>query len=472
MDQLPSVAPPAAQNFDIPNPLQTMQQMQGIALQGIEAQKQKQATDLQAAQIKANQSFGQILQSHIDTETGMPNVEQSLAIAAQHPETAPFYKDFLNFTQSYGKLDAEKHAKQLENNLSSLRLAKETFIPLATRLNDATQPLKTSDVMGAFASMRNYLPDSEVDKMMGDYLSKEQKGLTTPTAYVKGSLLGTEQGIKALENAQGTYKEQNELVPVNTPNGVVPMPRWQAIQLTQNAAQGRSAPPAAVPQRGEGQSSVSPPTSAPYTYASEAQQEASKEQAKQFNTFMDKNAEGARDAQLGQTKITQLRQTLPKIEPYLGLLGSEKMNFAKLGQALDANDELGEVRALLGVDTVKEARDVIANLEAFDKNTLLQNVEAAKTSIGPGNRMTNAEFNRFNKALLSMRMTASGVKKVLGYMEKLNQLALDRNEFMTDFQRREAGKGHQFNVNVAEDAWTRWLTKHPDSFKFEGLGED
>ena len=474
MDQLPTIPPPAPQNFDIPNPLNTMEQMQGLALRGLEAQKAKQAADIQAAQFKANQSFGQILQSHIDPETGMPDVDQSLAIAAQHPETAPFYKDYLTFTQNYGKLDAERHKAVLDNNMAQLRASKETFIPLAARLGDPTKPLTQADIMGVFGSMRNFMPQEAVDKQMYDYLEKESKGLTNPNAYVRGSLLGTEQGLKALEQAQGTFKEQNELVPIRTPEGIKSVPRWQATQMMsqQNAAQGGVAPPAEGAARAQAQPSGPAPAASGYGYASEAEQEAYKKQADQFSTFMDKNAEGARDAQMGQMQITQLRQTLPKIEPYLGLLGTEKLNLAKLGQALDEGDEFGEVQSLLGVKSVKEARNVIANLEAFDKNTLLQNVEAAKTSIGPGNRMTNAEFTRFNKALLSMRMTAGGVKKVLGYMEKLNQLALDRNEFMQHFREQEAGKGHQFSVNVAEDAWTKWLMKHPESFKFEGVEEE
>lgn len=479
MEQFPEIRPVEQPKFNIQNPLNTMEQMQGLGLRGLEAQKQQQAIQQADMLMKGRQAFGQILQGTVDPETGEPDLDKALALSAQHPETAFMYADILDKAMATGKLKAERHEQELKAGQDYLKSAHESFLGLAPRLNDTNHPITKSDVMGVFAGMRNYLPKKDVDGLMNDYLSKEQKGLTNPKAYIQSHIASTDQGLKLLESAQGTYTERNAMVNVRTPDGIQQMPRWQADQLMrnssgglfpqQNVAQGGSAPPA-EPQLGGGEQ-PSAPSPTPYGYASEAEQEYAKEQPKQFNSLMDNVAKGAREAASSQTQVTQLRKTLPKIEPYLGLLGTEKLNLAKLAQAVDAGDTLGEVQSLLGVKSLKEAREAIGNLEFFDKNSLIENVEAAKTAIGPGNRMTQAEFTRFNNALLNLRTTAGGAKKILNYMEKLNQLAVDRNEFMQHFKQKETGARHQFDVNVAEDAWNRYLLKNPELYHFAG-GEE
>ncbi|NBY21803.1 MAG: hypothetical protein EBQ73_02820, partial [Gammaproteobacteria bacterium] len=65
MPEIPFPQAPESPRFAQPNPLNTMEQMQGLALRGIEAQKLQQATEQQALMNRAQMGLGQIMQQHV-----------------------------------------------------------------------------------------------------------------------------------------------------------------------------------------------------------------------------------------------------------------------------------------------------------------------------------------------------------------------------------------------------------------------
>ena len=65
---------------------QQMEQMQALGLRGAEMQRVQQATEQQGLVNRAQQGLGQLMQQHVNPETGDVDINKLLVDAAQHPD--------------------------------------------------------------------------------------------------------------------------------------------------------------------------------------------------------------------------------------------------------------------------------------------------------------------------------------------------------------------------------------------------
>lgn len=479
MTEIPYPAPPKIEQI---NPLQTLEKMQGLALQGAQAQKAQQDAALQAKQMRADQMFGNLLQQSINPETGQPDMDKAIAIAAQHPETAYRYPQYLEAAATLGGLNADRHKKELEYNAKALEVAYNSFLPLTEKLQNSNNPVTKSDVMGVFGSMRVSMPKETVDKLMYDYLDKEAKGLTNPASYVRGSIMQTKQGLDALQASQGTFAERNR--EVIDPATKMPMPYLDYLsKYGQGGPRGFAAMEGNRPQQETVSGGVAPssPTqpggserpSAPAPASSgpspamlgEAQKEFYGNQAKDFAEKSKEVAERASMAAENQMQITEIKKLMPNISDQLGQLAKEGLTISKIAQYFDKNDDVGVIGQVLGESDPTKQKKIIASLEQFEKMVLMFNTEAAKASIG--SRIAVSEFNKFNDALLNLRTTGQGAKQIIDYMEKINKMLELKNEYMQEYRNGMAGTKYQFDMNAFQRNWEKVLEKHPELYKFD-----
>ena len=82
---------PQAPQMQMPNPLQTLGQLQSMDLKQAEEQRLAQANQQQMLMNKAQMGVGQLMQQHVDPATGSLDINKFLVDAAQHPDVAVLF---------------------------------------------------------------------------------------------------------------------------------------------------------------------------------------------------------------------------------------------------------------------------------------------------------------------------------------------------------------------------------------------
>jgi len=476
--EIPYPQAPEGPRFTESNPLEMMSQMQGLAQRNQAMQQQQQI-------FAAKQAAGEILQHHLDPETGDPDWHGAMAHWSADPRVAMIMPDLIKTGLENREIEAK--TQLAANEAQSKRLENAGLVAMGVYSKIADKMQKTGATELSLEEQKEMAAGWVVEQGMAGLLNANQKGqaLINLNARIKNGENITDilrQGIQSsrvgnemLEKNNMLIKNYLEPTTVIDPRtgATISPPAYQVegrvpqIMRNQfsNAAQGGSAPPAADVAGQEPQPSGAPATSrmyAPITARAPEEAEFEKQTYADYAEHRKEIAEKATQAEASQAQFTDLRKKIDIVGDRLGTTAPVQLEAAKL--ALATGDPLGAARKVTGTKTLDEAKNVIGAMEAIDKGFTLSNVISAQQAVG--GRVTQGEFNKFQQSLATLRTTKDGLVKITDYMEKLNRLAIEHRRFLQQYHQEHRGKDYN-RVNT-ENEWNNFLEKHPSMYKFEG----
>ena len=110
---------PQAPQYNVPNPLQTMQQMQALSARGVEMERAEQTMEQQRLTFGAKQALGAIMQKHINPENGQFDHVRAFGDIAAHPELSVIVPDVMDNMIRLQGTQAEVLQKQIDYKIKA-----------------------------------------------------------------------------------------------------------------------------------------------------------------------------------------------------------------------------------------------------------------------------------------------------------------------------------------------------------------
>jgi hypothetical protein len=512
MAEIPYPQAPEAPQFSQSNPLEMMSQMQTMSLRNAEMQRAQQAAAIQQQQFVAKQALGQLMQQHVDPKTGQLNNEQFLVHAATVPEIQPIMGDVMTLMLTNKHVEEQILGQQLTNaekkldvnaNIMSAihqeRIRKGLKGPEADKQSAAdfvAQQIAAGTLERGEPS-RNALIQLTQAINSGQKFDDFARSMALSSPKARESLQAAGLTLGQLTAPVDTFDQdpnsptygQKIKVPAYRVQGAVPEGAADLMAGARDATQGGSAPPAADVARREPQPSGAPATQ---QFLQEAPVAAQREVAFQkgegdYAKLGQEIGEAAAGAASSQQAITETRSLLRDIEglgksgtgptaPMRKAAGKLLLDAENLVGNADPNSPEGKLAkwARGSLDQVakvvtgsNDPKEWVGAAEAFEKLAAVTAIAGLRTAVGPSNKVTQQEVLKFMDLFPGLSSSPGGIKRMLNYMEKINDTAMQRQEHFnryTKHYRTDRERGYVAN-KVMED-WNDFL-KAKGRIKFE-----
>jgi len=511
--EIPYPQAPEGPRFTESNPLEMMSQMQGIALRNAETRRAEQAAAIQQQQFVAKQALGQLMQQHVNPETGDLNNEEFLVHASTVPEIRPIMGEVMTLMLNNQHVHEQILGQQLMN-------AEKKLDTNAGIISSIYQEKVRKGLKGPEAD-KQAAADFVAQQIAAGTLERgpqSQQALIQMTKAIDGGqkfddfartfAMSAPRGIEGIKAAGLTLGQltapietfddnpdsptygQKIKVPAYKVQGALPEGAADLMGEPMNAAQGGSAPPAAGVARQGPQPSGAPATQ--YKYLQEAPVAAQREVAFQkgegdYAALGKEIGEAAAGAAASQQAITETKSLLKDIEglgqsgtgptaPMRKAAGKLLLDAENLVGNSDPNSPEGKLGkwAKSSLDKVakvvtgsNDPKEWVGAAEAFEKLAAVTAIAGLRTAVGPSNKVTQQEVMKFMDLFPGLSSSPGGIKRMLNYMEKINDTALQRQEHFnryTKHYRTDRERGYVAN-KVMED-WNDFL-KAKGRIKFE-----
>jgi len=406
----------------------------------------------------AREAIGPIIQQSVDPQTGELNYNKAFVGLASNPATAWMANDILGQWTQRQLTQQETALKALETQQKKLEAGGNILATLLPKRDNLT----LSDVTGALAlaKAQGIIDDKEVQAYMNHFASK---GEGAPlAAAVQQAVLGLSGSKNAIDQTFGTFAERavphegmgplgekmftttGEQLGVQGPGqggggaagayGTPPASplggrsEGGPLDLPGAVLAGRGTPPAAsnplatpMARDAGGQAGAgSVPGSSPPSHVTSIPKPLE-------NYYSDKGDVKEYEKKLADAN-TEGTQQLVMIND-----AEKAMKHFKQGPGMATRKMAAESLKAVGLNKVADALmgagsadDPIANAQAFQKMMVISSMETLRKTLGGQGRITNLEFEKFEKALPSIETTPEATKKIFEYMKKL--IALSREE--------------------------------------------
>lgn len=439
MPEIPFPQAPESPRFAQPNPLNTMEQMQGLALRGIEAQKLQQATEQQALMNRAQAGLGQIMQQHVNPQTGDVDINAVLVDAAGHPETSLLFPKIasdaltMKLTNQQllnAKIDGAMKKQEIMANTSA------SYLDKAAKTGDV---LTKQDLAGIYGEMVTAGVLSSEEAVKGLAFITSQK--MNPETLIRNMAQRSAQGLKQMEASKQTLASQYEMMsgqtaegtpfqapraelPGTLPPGVGATPRSQVAPQApaeEDVAQGGVAPPAEGAARSQAQPSGPATTPGIRTGLSPAEQASMKpyqDYQEGKGPWRDEEKKIATNATVAmdlESRLTKAKDALSEFKTGPGMETRSKL--AKAAQALGMEDLAA---SLLGAPGSKKA---LPSMQYIEKQMTKNAFEELKTALGGQGRFTNLEVENFLKSNWNLETDPRAIETMFNEVHRIAQIA-------------------------------------------------
>lgn len=484
-DGIPYVQAP---RLEQPNALQTISSLQGV-------EQRQQAMALQQQQNTAKLALGQLMQQHIDPETGELNAEEMITHASTVPEIRPIMSEVMTMMLSNKHVNEQILGQKLQNAASRL----DTNSNLAAALYDKRMRAgmmrqgvdKKGDTQAAseFIAQQVAAGTLEPGKPATQALLQLTKSIDQGAKFddmLRTLALSAPKGIEGIK-ATGTTLSQlttpietydnnpdsetygNKIkVPAYQVQGAVPPGAEGLIGQPMNTATAGSAPPEQGAVRRGSQPSVAP--AARYQYLAEAPIPAQREIA--FQKGEGPHAELGKGIEEAASAATQSQQAIDESRGLLkdikALGNSGTGPSAPLRKAaaklladaenamtsLDPDSKEGKIASSLkgmvtGLSKIvtgsNDPKEWAGATEAFEKLAAVTAIAGLRNAVGPANKVGQQEVMRFLDIFPGISSSPGGIDRMLSFMEKVNSNAIARQKYFnywTDLHRTDRKKGY------------------------------
>lgn len=428
---------PQAPSYGANNPLQQMEQMQALGLRSAEMQRVQQATEQQALVNRAQMGLGQLMQQHIDPNTGEVNINKLLVDAAQHPDVAVLYPNLAKDALAMKLTTAQVLGAQIDNAARQQSFLANTAASYADKYAKTGAKANWQDIASIYAEAQSAGVITRDQALQGILFAK-QSG-QQPETLIRNLGARSEQGLKSLEAANATTKQLQELIEVQSPEGMPgKITRQQALQqlgaAPANTAGGASAPRSAEAVR-QGESPSAPPAApmirtglSPTEQAETApyrQYQEGTGPMREFEQMINQKAENA------QLVNMRLEETAKKLEQFKTGPGTKaKFEVAKIAQMFGRDDL---ANSILGNPGSKEA---LAAAQEVEKLTTRNAFEELKTALGGQGRFTNLEVENFMRSNFNLETMPEAIQDMINFTKKITDLADQQQTAFSHYKKR------------------------------------
>jgi hypothetical protein len=425
---------PQAPQYTPPNPLQTLSQLEGMETRELQQQQLQQATQQQALMNRAQLGLGQLMQQHVNPETGDVDINKLLVDAAQHPDVAVLFPAIAKDALANKHTNAQILGAKIDNAIKQQTFLANTAASYSDKYAKTGNMPTWQDIASIYAEAQSAGVLDRKQALEG-YLMAKQSGIT-PDVLIRNLGARSAQGLQMLESAGQTTKYLQELVPTVTEEGVPgQITREQALRQAgagpqpMDAAGGALAPRSAEAVR-EGASPSAPPPApmlrtgqsptelaetAPYREYQEG-----KGPMREFESMINSKAETA------QSVLQRLEETEKVINKFRsGPLTKARFEAAKAARGLGL-DDLAE--RMIGGD--------LAAAQEFEKLTTRNAFEELKTALGGQGRFTNLEVENFMRSNFNLETLPEAIQDMMNFTKKMVDLADQQQTAFSHYKKR------------------------------------
>lgn len=447
---------PQGPTYNIPNPLQQMEQMQGMALRQAELQKMQQATQQQELSFNAKQSLGAIMQKHFDPKTGEFNHVEAFGDLASHPELSPVMADYMPQLLQMPGTQAEALRKQLEYKEKQFAVNSQISADGVAQLQVPNVDPKSvaTSVIAKMASAGS-IPKDQIPMFtaqMVNYAKTDPKGFAQ--LLYKNSQFGkdAQESLRATGMQLGQLTEQVETFdqdPLSKTFGQkIFVPRYAAGGMSpgvnavfggrQNVEAGGVAPPAGGSARQEGLPSAppaarlaEPPLASTQLRDYMSDTEGTKHWLRKEETSAQEEANSAMRI---ENNLHKQEEVLRQFEQ--GPLMEARVKIAEYMRGVGMPESM--VKSFLG--EVKGAKDALGAAQLARKYFFEGAANELKTSLPGLQKATNFDVQTALKASPEMGMTKEGINQYMRNVQNIMDMAKERADF--------AGRYGRWSVNA------------------------
>lgn len=437
MPDIPFPEAPARPQFAQPNPLATMEGMQGLALRGIETQRAQQAAEQQALMNKAQVGLGQIMQRHVNAETGDVDINNVLVDAAGHPDTAVLFPKIAQDALSMGLTKQQTLNAKLEGAMKKQEIMANTSASYLDKAARTGENLTKQDLSAIYSELgplgAGVLTGDEATKGLAHISSLKMN----PETLIRNMAQRSAQGLKQMEASKQTLASQYEMMKGVTPEGVPFEAPRAALPGTLPPGVGQRQAPSGMAEREAAEGGVG--SSLPDVARSQAQPSGPAttpgvrtglgpgEQAeiKPYQDYMEgkgpwrdeekKIATNATVALDLESRLTKAKEALNEFKTGPGMETRAKL--AKAAEAMGMSDLAS---SLLGAPGSKKA---IPSMQYIEKQMTKNAFEELKTALGGQGRFTNLEVENFLKSNWNLETDPRAIETMFNEVHRIAQIA-------------------------------------------------
>jgi len=462
---------PQAPQYNVPNPLQTMEQMQALGTRQLEQERLAQATQQQAIMNRAQVGVGQLMQQHVNPETGDIDINKFLVDAAKHPDVAVLYPAIAKDALANKLTTAQTLGAQIENATKQQSFLANTAASYADKYAKTGAKPTWQDIASVYAEAQAAGVIDRKQALEGLVFAK-QSGLQ-PEVLIRNLGARSAQGLEMLKSAATTTEQLQQFIDVVDPNTgrSMKITREQALQQvgaapSPYAAGGASAPRTAEAARGEEQPSVPPPVQGIPTGQSPQELKYQEQQLSQFNEAEKQIQQNARGAVVVQQRLDEAVDALKDFKTGPGQ--ETMMKLAGLAKFFGRDDLASSI---IGNPGSKEA---YASAQEFVKLMVPNSLELLRNTLGGQGRITNLEVEQFLKANPNLETDPKAIEKMFNFMKRVGDLAKAEQKAFLSFKRK-AEKGGKYDVSAFDNDWFDYLKEKGEltsgAYKIKQPGE-
>jgi hypothetical protein len=466
---------PQAPQYNVPNPLQTMQQMQAMSARGVEMERAEQTMEQQRLTFAGKQALGAIMQKHINPETGQFDDVKAFGDFASHPELSPIMSDVMEQMLRIPGIKAQALEQQL--SYKSKQLAHDSELAAAAVRQAEAGNADMRSIATDYVSKR--LAAGTIDSKEAAALTQHMVQLAKNPADFRRALYQSAQfgeaAQKSLDNAgmglgqmlaMKEYYDQQGLkrqAPAYmVPGALSPQQQELAPMGQRGAGSAAVGSSAELPVR-QGES-PSTPSAAPYEGLA-LERTPEMEQRKAFISdtkgehWLRKDiTEAEREATVAaeaETKMLQQMDLLRQFEQGPGM--DTRARLAETARALNMPESI--VNSLVGAKP--GSKDSVAAMQAARKHIFEMTTSNLRENMPGSQRFTNFDLQSAQKATPDLSMTKEGTNIIMGHLQNAINIAKERAKVVgqyADWSVENAANSRAFKQHHLEDSVRKWLT--------------
>lgn len=445
---------PQAPTYNAPNPLQQMEQMQALGLRGAEMQRVQQATEQQGLLNRAQIGMGQLMQQHVDPNTGEVDINKFLVDAAQHPDVAVMFPAIAKDALANKLTSAQILGAQIDNAAKQQSFLANTAASYSDKYAKTGTKANWQDIASIYAEAQAAGVITR-DQALQGLLFAKQSG-QQPENLIRNLGARSAQGLQALEAAGQTTKYLQELVNVVSPEGTpMQITREQALQQAGAApspyAAGGASAPRLAPEAREGASPSAPPPAPMRGIPTGQSPQALKYQEQQLSQFNDAEKQIQQNARGAVVVQQRLDEAVDALKDFKTGPGTEAMSkLAGLAKFFGRDDLAATMLGNPG------SKDAFASAQEFVKLMVPNSLELLRNTLGGQGRITNLEVEQFLKANPNLETDPKAIEKMFNFMRRVGDIAKAEQKAFLHYK-RQAEKTGKFDVTQFDNDWFDYL---------------
>lgn len=423
------------------NPLQNMEHMQNIMSKGQAFQQQELVN-------RAKMGLGQLMQQHVNPETGDVDINKLLVDAASHPDVAVLFPEISKDALANKLTTQQILGAQLENARKKQEFTATTAASYLDKFAKTGEKPTTQDIASIYGEMVAAGVLTRDEALKGIVAATSSK--MQPEQLIRNLAMRSAQGLAMMDSSMQSLREMYKQtegvsptgVPYKVPQGATPLapPGSRIATGTGSAPSTPVAGQEALPSESPANPSPNGETSDDLPRGAFRTGQSQEEQAgvAPYKDYQEgkgpmRDAEAAINNSLAvarnvNTRLAETAEALSKFRTGPG--GKARYELAKIAAAVGLEDLASTI---VGNPGSKEA---LAAAQEVEKLVTRNSFEELKTALGGQGRFTNLEVENFLRSNVNLETKPEAVQKMFNFTKKLLDLTEQEANAFQHYKKR------------------------------------